>query len=99
MRERGPDRRTTNRPFFGPDRRRSNYDRRKLTQPRKLRPAMSPNASRPIAHDAGYVARFVADESKAKRASSHEVRMAYQQPRRTGLNELTRGLCLDRNIR
>ncbi|MEN0087787.1 MAG: hypothetical protein AAF737_05050 [Pseudomonadota bacterium] len=84
--------------FEGKDRRRRNYDRRKLSEPQGLKPPMSEAAHRPL-HAPAYVASVAAELGRYRRASGAEVSSKYGAAVRKRNEALLLGLTVDREIK
>ena len=91
------DRRQNTNYFAGVERRKNNYDRRRLPDRRKVKPAMSGHAK--TIHNGAYVAGLIADIQNSMRASGEEARMIYGAPRAVRTANLSRGLILDKKLR
>lgn len=88
--------------YKGKDRRRANYDRRKLSEPQGLKPPMSDpkvwDQRASPRHMPGYVADVAATAAGHRRASSVEASRRYTAARRGRERQLLVGLTVDAEI-
>ncbi|MEN0087931.1 MAG: hypothetical protein AAF737_05795 [Pseudomonadota bacterium] len=94
---RGGERRCGQKAYKGRDRRRANYDRRKLSEPQSVKPPMS-DAPFWSPHMPGYVAGVAAEMSGQRRATGAEAHQSYGAALRHRNARLLRGLTVDAEI-
>ncbi|MEO0497480.1 MAG: hypothetical protein AAF141_08945 [Pseudomonadota bacterium] len=101
---RGAERRCGQMAFKGRERRRANYDRRKLAEPNGKKPPMSDagyqprHSSAPPQHAPAYVADVAAQMGAYRRASSLEASGRYMAVDKGRTDRLLRGLAVDAEI-